>query len=99
MASLWHRGHMTLPSRSGMQTLMGHSGPVSSVAFSSDGQFLASGSGDDTIRIWDAVTGRKVQTINSHSGWIYNISFTTDSSYLNTDIGLLRLNNTQPAYK
>ncbi|KAF7333346.1 WD40 repeat-like protein [Mycena venus] len=36
--------------------LRGHSGPVTSVSFSSDGTRIASGSEDNTVRIWNAET-------------------------------------------
>ncbi|OKL55552.1 Vegetative incompatibility protein HET-E-1 [Talaromyces atroroseus] len=51
-----------------LQTLEGHSSSVCSVAFSPDGQIVASGSYDDTIKLWDAKTRSELQTLNGHSG-------------------------------
>jgi WD40 repeat protein len=39
------------------QMLEGHMRSVNSVAFSHNGRRLASGSDDETVRIWDAETG------------------------------------------
>ena len=40
-----------------LRTLEGHTDWVCSVAFSPDGKTLASGSGDQTIKLWDVATG------------------------------------------
>src|SRR5438105_4566277 len=44
-------------------TRSAHSGSVNSVAFSPDGQFLASGSDDHTVKIWRVVDGSLLQTL------------------------------------
>jgi WD40 repeat protein len=51
-----------------LQTLEGHSGFVYSVAFSHDSTRLASASGDNTVKIWDASSGACLQTLEGHSG-------------------------------
>ncbi|KAF2174963.1 hypothetical protein K469DRAFT_635424 [Zopfia rhizophila CBS 207.26] len=39
------------------QTLEGHSGSVLAMTFLLDGKVLASGSGNETVKLWDAGTG------------------------------------------
>ncbi|HJZ67192.1 MAG TPA: hypothetical protein VKF81_03525, partial [Blastocatellia bacterium] len=41
-------------------TLKGHADSVWSVAFSSDGKMLASGSSDNTVKLWLAATDEEV---------------------------------------
>jgi WD40 repeat protein len=53
-----------------LQTLEGHSDQVSSVAFSPDSKLVASGSVDETVRLWDASTGAALQTLEGHSNWV-----------------------------
>ncbi len=40
--------------------LVGHSGFVNSVAFSSDGKTLVSGSRDEKIKLWNVETGEEI---------------------------------------
>jgi len=70
--------------RSGEQrhTLWGHTGAVTSIAFSPDGARLASGSEDLTVKIWDPVLGQEVLTLRGKSGWVQDVAFSPDGKFL-----------------
>jgi WD40 repeat protein len=63
-------------------TLKGHSGWVTGVAFSADGQRLASGSWDQTVKFWDVHTGQAVSTVASKMKEVQALAFSRDGHWL-----------------
>ncbi|OBT75403.1 hypothetical protein VF21_05711 [Pseudogymnoascus sp. 05NY08] len=65
-----------------LQKLEGHSDGVRDVAFSHDGQLLASASSDRTVRLWNPATGAELQKLESHSGEVMSVIFSHDGQLL-----------------
>ena len=64
--------------------LQGHRAAVLVVAFSPDGQALASGSTDGTVKVWDAVTGQERAGFEGHKGLVRACAFSPDGKVLAT---------------
>ena len=54
---------------------------MSSVSFSPDGTRIVSGSGDKTVRVWDALSGQCVLgPLEGHTDWVRSVSFSPDGT-------------------
>jgi hypothetical protein len=65
-----------------MRQLEGHQGRVWSVAFSPDGATIASGSNDQTIRLWEVATGTTIRSYQGHQAVVRSAAFSPDGKYL-----------------
>ncbi|XP_063810080.1 notchless protein homolog 1 isoform X3 [Pseudophryne corroboree] len=63
-------------------SLEGHTEAVISVAFSPTGKYLASGSGDTTVRFWDLSTETPHFTSKGHTHWVLSIAWSPDGKKL-----------------
>lgn len=59
--------------------LSGHRGMVGCVAFSCDGQMLASGGFDSTIRLWEVKSLKQLAMLGGHSDVVSGVTFSPNS--------------------
>jgi WD40 repeat protein/serine/threonine protein kinase len=67
-------------------TLKGHSGMLYCVAMSPTGRHLASGSADETVKVWEieegGSKGREILTLRGHAAGVRNVAFSPDGRRL-----------------
>jgi hypothetical protein len=62
--------------------LTAHTSWVLSVAFSPDGKYLASGSWDHTVRLWEVESGTCLRVMEGHRDDVNSVAFSPDGKYL-----------------
>jgi WD40 repeat protein len=55
-------------------------GYVWALDFSPDGKHLASGSIDNTVRVWDVATGKEARRLGGHDPWVTSVVYAPDGS-------------------
>eukprot|EP01047_Picozoa_sp_COSAG01_P057432 COSAG01_NODE_6638_length_3567_cov_62.489908_1_plen_333_part_10 len=64
------------------RSLTGHTSNVLSVAYSPDGATLASGSKDQTIKLWRAADGTLLQTLTGHTDYVLSVAYSPNGATL-----------------
>ena len=72
---------LRLTKRTMKKFFLKHGAPIRSVAFSPDGKFLASGSNEGTVKIWDVGSWREVAILRHWDG-VISVVFSPDSKFL-----------------
>ncbi len=94
-------GHVTLwdvTTGAEIRHFEGHTNSVLSAAFSPDGQWIATSSGevqqaetgeDNTIRLWDVATGAEIRRFEGHTDAVWSVAFSPDGTKLASSSGAL----------
>lgn len=75
---------ISVQSRDGtlQKTFTGHNSTIFAIDVSPNGQYLATGSADHTIRLWDITTGNSIHTLTEHSDMVTSVVFSPDGQKL-----------------
>lgn len=65
-----------------LSVFIGHTDRVLAVAFSPDGKFLASSSGDRMVKLWNMNTGQEAATFKGHQADVWALAFSPDGRTL-----------------
>ncbi len=60
----------------------GHTARVSAVAITQDAKVIATGGWDNTVRLWDAASGKQLHCLQGHSDAVFFVAFAPDDKTL-----------------
>jgi WD40 repeat protein/tetratricopeptide (TPR) repeat protein len=80
----WEYGYLARRAEGTPFTLRGHTGNVTSVAFSPDGTRLVSGSVDGTVKLWDTLKGAEISILCRPVAPVISVAFSPDGIRLAT---------------
>jgi WD40 repeat protein/tRNA A-37 threonylcarbamoyl transferase component Bud32 len=91
----WEWGYCKRLCNADLVTLRGHALEVRAVAFSPDGESLASAGADGMVAIWSWPQGRRARTLRGHDSAVNALAFTRDGKKLLTagEDGMVRVWN------
>ena len=65
-----------------LATLRGHTAGIQTVAWSPDGQRLASAGDDFVVKVWNAATHEELATLSGHSDLVWSLAWSPDGSQI-----------------
>ena len=68
--------------RSKFRTLIGHTGPISGIVFSEDGEKVVTSSWDGKIKMWHTLTGMQLAKLNDKGAPVYAVNFSIDQQQI-----------------
>ena len=63
---------------------IGHSDSIFSVSYSPDGKYVASGSFDSTVKIWEVETAKCLKTLHGHTAGVQSVAYSPDGKYISS---------------
>jgi WD40 repeat protein len=63
-------------------TIISAGATIYSTALSPDGTCIISGSGDNSVRVWDASTGIELKVLNGHTDDVNSVAFSPDGTHI-----------------
>jgi transcription initiation factor TFIID subunit 5 len=67
-----------------VRVFAGHAAAVACLAFCPSGRYLASGSEDGTVRVWDVASGAEVALLVGHQGPVHSVDFSAEGAVVAT---------------